>query len=144
MKTILMAYRGTEQDKRILRWLCRYAKQKRAELKLVYVLTVGFGHEVDTPEPPGVKEAEQALLEGEHIAQEEGVIVSADLVQSREAGTGLVEEAEVVEADLLVMTDTRQLILDDNPLGTGTVAYVTQNAPCPVWVCYEPLRNGNR
>ncbi|MFQ3610392.1 MAG: universal stress protein [Fimbriimonadales bacterium] len=144
MKTILMAYRGTDQDKRVLRWLCRYAKQKRAELKLVYVLTVGFSHEVDAPEPPGAKEAEQTLLEAEHIAHEEGLIVSADLVQSREAGTGLVEEAEVVEADLLVMTDTRQIILDDNPLGTGTVAYVTKHAPCPVWVCYEPLPNGGR
>ncbi len=144
MKTILMAYRGTEQDKRVLRWLCRYAQQKHADLKLVYVLTVGFSHEVDAPEPPGMKEAEKALLEGEHIAEEEGIIATADLVQSRDAGTGLVEEAKAVEADLLVMTDTRQLILDENPLGTGVVAYVTKHAPCPVWLCYEPLPKSGR
>jgi hypothetical protein len=63
MRTILMAYRGSEQDKRILRWLCRFAKHTRSNLRLVYVLAVGYTHEVDDPDAPGAKEAEQMLLE---------------------------------------------------------------------------------
>ncbi|MCS7300940.1 MAG: universal stress protein [Fimbriimonadales bacterium] len=139
MRTILMAYRGSEHDKRVLRWLCRFSKHTHSNLRLVYVLTVGYSHEVDDPEPPGAKEAEQMLLEAEHIAQAEGVVVAADLVQAREVGPGLVSEAEEVEADLLILTDHRRLLPDENPLGVGVVAYVMRHAPCPVWLCYEPL-----
>jgi nucleotide-binding universal stress UspA family protein len=139
MRTILMAYRGSEHDKRVLRWLCRLAKHTRSNLRLVYVLAVGYTHAVDDPEPPGAKEAEQMLLEAEHIAQEEGVIAAADLVQAREVGQGLVSEAEEVEADLLVLTDHRKLLPLENPLGVSVVAYVMRHAPCPVWLCYEPL-----
>ncbi len=140
MRTILMAYPGTEHDKRVLRWMCRLAKQTRSNLRLVYVLVVGFSHEVDAPEPPGAREAEQILLEAEHIAETEGVPVAADLVQARDAGIGLVSEAEELEADLLVMTDHRHLIPMENPLGLGTVAYVLKHAPCPVVVYYEPIQ----
>ncbi len=139
MQTILMAYRGSEHDKRVLRWLCRFVRHTRGNLRLVYVLTVGYTHEVDDPEPPGAQEAEQMLLQAEHLAQEEGVVVAADLVQAREVGPGLVSEAEEVEADLLVLTDQRNLLPDENPLGVGVVAYVMKHAPCPVWLCYEPL-----
>ncbi len=139
MRTILMAYRGSEHDKRVLRWLCRFAKHTRSTLRLVYVLVVSYAHEVDTPEPPGVHEAEQMLLEAERLAQEEGVVIAADLVQAREVGQGLVSEAEEVEADLMVMTDHRKLLPMENPLGIGVVAYVMKHAPCPVWLCYEPL-----
>lgn len=139
MRTILMAYRGSEQDKRVLRWLCRFVKHSRSNLRLVYVLAVSYAHEVDAPEPPGAREAEEMLLEAEHIAQEEGVVVAADLVQAREVGPGLVSEAEEVEADLLVLTDHRKLLPTENPLGVGVVAYVMKHASCPVWLCYEPL-----
>ncbi|MER3403213.1 MAG: hypothetical protein C4337_08000 [Armatimonadota bacterium] len=140
MQTILMAYRGTEHDKQVLRWLCRLSKQTRSDLRLVYVLVVGFSHEVDATEPPGAREAEQVLLEAEHIAEAEGMPVAADLIQARDAGIGLVAEAEEVEADLLVMTDRRHLIPMQNPLGLGTVAYVMMHAPCPVCVYYGPIR----
>jgi len=139
MRTILMAYRGTEEDKRVLRWLCRLAKQGRTHLRLVYVLTVPFTEQVDVAEPAGLQQAEQMLLEGERIAEREGMVAAADIVQARDAGSGLVSEAEEVEAALLVMTDRRHLLPMENPLGYGTVAYVMRHAPCPVWVCYAPL-----
>jgi len=139
LRTILMAYRGTEEDKHVLRWLCRVAKQTRAQLRLVYVLTIPFTEQVDTPEPAGLQQAEQMLLEGERIAEREGVIVSADIVQARDAGSGLVSEAEELDASVLVMTDRRHTLPLENPLGYGTVAYVLRHAPCPVWVCYAPL-----
>ncbi len=139
MKTILMAYRGSEADKQVLRWLCRLAREKRLNLRLVYVLMVGFAHEVDDPNAPGAQEAEQILLEAEHIAEQEGVPISADMVQARDVGLGLISEAEELSADLLVMTDHRHLLPLESPLGLGTVAYVLKHAPCPVWVIYEPL-----
>ncbi|GIV09456.1 MAG: hypothetical protein KatS3mg019_1547 [Fimbriimonadales bacterium] len=138
MPTVLMAYRGNEHDQKILRWLCRFVKHTRGNLRLVHVLAVGYTREVDDPEPPGAQEAEQMLLQAEHIAQEEGVVIAADLVQAREVGQGLVSEAEEVEADLLVLTDHRKFLPDENPLGVGVVAYVMKHAPCPVWLCYEP------
>lgn len=140
MRTILMAYRGSEQDKQVLRWLCRLAREKKSNLRLVYVLMVGFAHEVDDPNAPGAQEAERILLEAEQIADEEGVPIAADMVQARDVGIGLVREAEELEADLLVMTDHRHLLPLESPLGLGTVAYVLKHAPCPVWVVYEPLQ----
>ncbi len=138
-RTILMAYRGTEEDRRVLRWLCRLTRQTRANLRLVYVLTVPFSEQVDAPEPTGLQQAEQLLLEAERIAEREGVIAAADIVQARDAGSGLVSEAEELDVDLLVLTDRRHLLPLENPLGYGTVAYVLRHAPCPVWVCYEPI-----
>jgi len=134
-----MAYRGTEDDKRVLRWLCHIVKQSRANLRLVYVLTVPFTEQVDVAEPKGLHQAEQMLMEGERIAEREGVVATADIVQARDAGSGLVSEAEELEASMLVMTDRRHLLPLENPLGYGTVAYVLRHAPCPVWVCYTPL-----
>jgi nucleotide-binding universal stress UspA family protein len=138
IQTILMAYRGSDTDKQALAWLCRLAKQTKANLILVYVLTVSYAHPVDAEEAPGVSDAERLLEEAEAIAQKEGVTVSVDLVQARDAGSGIISEAEIIKADLLVVTDRRHLFFMENPIGHGTVAYLFRNAPCPVWVCYPP------
>lgn len=137
-KTILMAYRGSEEDRRVLSWLCQFVKHARAQLTIAYILPVPFTHEVDDEAPPGSAEAEEMLLEAERLTQREGVTISADLVQARDAGSGLVSEADAIGADLLVLTDRRHTHLMENPLGHGTVAYLMRHAACPVWICYPP------
>lgn len=138
VQTILMAYRGSETDKQVLAWLCRLAKYIKANLILVYVLTVPYAHPVDAEEAPGIAEAERLLEEAEAIAHKEGVTVAIDLVQARDAGSGIISEAEITKAELLIVTDRRHLSFMENPIGHGTVAYLFRNAPCPVWVCYPP------
>jgi len=138
VQTILMAYRGSDMDKQALSWLCRLTKHTKANLILVYVLAVPYAHAVDAEEAPGVAEAEKLLEEAEVIAHKEGVTVAIDLVQARDAGSGIISEAEITKADLLVVTDKRHLFFMENPIGHGTVAYLFRNAPCPVWVCYPP------
>ncbi len=61
------------------------------------------------------------------------------LLQARDVGAALVDEATERGADLLVVgLPYRQRFGGDFAIGR-TVPYILQNAPCAVWVVRDPI-----
>jgi nucleotide-binding universal stress UspA family protein len=75
----------------------------------------------------------------EAIAEERKLVMEPVLLQARDVGAAIVDEATERDADLLVVgLPYRKRFGGEFAIGR-TVPYILQNAPCAVWVVREPM-----
>jgi nucleotide-binding universal stress UspA family protein len=90
------------------------------------------------------EDAQRVLDLAEGLAERLGHQMEAALVQARDVGAALVDEAAEREADLLILgLPYRTRFGGDFALGR-TILYVLKNAPCAVWVVREPMPEERR
>ena len=92
----------------------------------------------------GRSEAVQRILDiAEETAEENHYSVEAVLLQARDVGAALVDEASERDADLLVLgLPYRKRFGGDFAIGS-TIPYCLKNARCTVWVVREPIPEEN-
>ena len=79
------------------------------------------------------------LDSAETVAEESKVRLEPVLLQARDVGAAIVDEAVERDADLLVLgVPFRTRFGGEFAIGR-TIPYVLQNAPCTVWVVREPM-----
>ena len=84
-------------------------------------------------------EAQQILDHAELQAETRKARLEPVLLQAREVGAALVDEATERDADLLVVgLPYRKRFGGDFAIGR-TIPYVLKHAPCEVWVVREPI-----
>ena len=127
---------GTTADDEVMKLACQLAKQSKAKVWVVYVLTVKRTLPLDAEITPDVKKAEEVLDHIATVAEDEGYEVETDLLQAREAGPTIVDEAREREADLILMGVIYKRIFGQFSLG-NVVPYVLQNAPCEVILYHQ-------
>ena len=127
---------GTTADDEVMKLACQLAKQSKAKVWVVYVLTVKRTLPLDAEITPDVKKAEEVLDHIATVAEDEGYEVETDLLQAREAGPTIVDEAREREADLILMGVIYKRIFGQFSLGS-VVPYVLQNAPCEVILYHQ-------
>jgi len=75
----------------------------------------------------------------EEIAEQSKVTLEPVLLQARDVGAAIVDEAVERGADLLVVgLPYRKRFGGEFAIGR-TIPYVLQNAPCAVWVVRDPI-----
>jgi nucleotide-binding universal stress UspA family protein len=115
------------------------AKAGHAELVAVHVVEIGWSLPLDADIAGRSEEVQQILDVAEAIAEESKVRLDPVLLQARDVGAALVDEAMEREADLLVLgLPYRKRFGGDFAIGR-TIPYVLKNAPCAVWVVREPI-----
>ena len=135
----ILALAGGEFDDRIVRLAADLGKPNRAELVGVHVVEVGFSMPLDADVASRSDEAQQILDRAELQAEQRKTRLEPVLLQAREVGAALVDEAEEREADLLVVgLSYRKRFGGDFAIGR-TIPYVLKHAPCEVWVVREPI-----
>lgn len=133
---IVVPVTGTTADDEVMKLACQLAKQSKAKVWVVYVLTVKRTLPLDAEITPDVKKAEEVLDHIATVAEDEGYEVETDLLQAREAGPTIVDEAVEREADLILMGVIYKRIFGQFSLGS-VVPYVLQNAPCEVILYHQ-------
>jgi len=128
---------GTEADEEAIKLACRLAKKNKGRICAVYVITIERTLPLDTEMVPEIKKAESILEHVEIIAEEENYEIETDILQAREAGLAIVDEAVEREVDLIVMGVTYGRRFGQFSLG-NMVPYVLKNAPCPVILYHQP------
>jgi len=78
-----------------------------------------------------IKNAESVLDSVESIVEEEDYEVETDVLQAREIGPAIVDEAVERGVDLILMGITYKRRFGQFSLG-NVVPYVLKNSPCPV------------
>lgn len=115
------------------------ARPIRAELVAVHVVEIGWSLPLDADIAGRSEEVQQILDAAESVAEEAKMRLEPVLLQAREVGAALVDEATEREADLLVLgLPYRKRFGGDFAIGR-TIPYVLKNAPCAVWVVREPI-----
>jgi len=133
---ILVPVVGTEADDEAIRLACRLAKKDKGKIWAVYVITVQRTLPLDAEIEPEIKRAEEILDRAETIAEEEDYELETDLLQAREAGPTIVDEAVEHKIDLILMGVKYKTHFGQFSLGS-VVPYVLKNAPCRVILYHQ-------
>ena len=133
----LVAVDGSEAAYAALGTACDLAKRSKAGVSVLYVIEVSRSVALDASLEPEVERAETILARAEQIAEERGVAVQADLIQARQAGHAVVDEAIDRGVDAIVLG-----VEYHRPLGQFTLGrlplYVLEHAPTQVWLIRYP------
>ncbi len=128
---ILVSVVGTEADEEAISLACQLAKKNKGKIYAVYVITIKRTLPLDAKMEPEIKKAESILDHVESVAEEQHCEIETDLLQAREAGPAIVEEAAQRKIDLILMCVTYGTRFGQFSLG-NVVPYVLKNAPCHV------------
>ncbi len=132
---------GKKLDKELVRLACMMAKRARRKVHLVHIIEVPRTLALGANLKKESEHADQLLTEAMAIAEEAGCEAVAEVVQARDAGQAIVEEARDHACALIMLGLVRDKgkmngIRDD--LGK-TVPYVLNHASCRVWVVQDPV-----
>ena len=133
---ILVPVIGTEADEEAIKLACRLAKKDKGKVCAVYVITVKRVLPLDAEIESEIRKAEGILDHVGSIAEEQGYEVETDLLQAREAGPTIVDEAVEREVDLILMGVKYHRRFGQFSLG-DIVPYVLKNAPCRVILYHQ-------
>ena len=135
----VVALSGSPSDGRIVRLAIDLARPSKAKLVAVHVVEIDWTMPLDA-DVAGSSESVQRILDlAEGTAEENHYSVEAVLLQARDVGAALVDEATERDADLLVLgLPYRKRFGGDFAIGR-TIPYCLKNAPCTVWVVREPI-----
>ena len=130
-KRILVPVVGNEADKEAVKLACRLVKRDKGKVWAVCVVTVKRALPLDTEIEPEIQSAEGILDHAERVAGEENYEVETDILQAREAGPAIIDEAVERGVDLILMGIKYKRSFGQFSMGS-VVPYVLKNAPCPV------------
>jgi len=128
---ILVPVVGTEADDEAIRLACQLTKKAKGKIWAVYVVTLKRSLPLDAEVEPEIKKAEDILDRAEIVAEELDHDLETELLQAREAGPSIVDDAVEHEVDLILMGIEYKRRFGQFSLGS-VVPYVLKNAPCRV------------
>jgi len=128
---ILVPVSGTEADDEAIKLACELAKKSKGKIHAVYVITIKRTLPIEAEIASEIRKAEEILDHVETVAEEQDYEIETELLQSREAGPTIVDEAVEQEADLVLMGIKYKRRFGQFSLGY-VVPYVLKNAPCRV------------
>ena len=128
---ILVPVIGTEAEEEAMRLACRLAKKDRGKILAIYSIKIKRALPLDADIESEIQKAEAVLDHIEMIAEEEDYEIETDILQAREAGPAIIDEAMERGADLILIGIKHKTRFGQFSLG-HVVPYVLQNAPCPV------------
>jgi nucleotide-binding universal stress UspA family protein len=135
----VIALSGGSSDERIIRLVVSLARGADVELIAVHVVEIDWTLPLDADVAGQSDEAQRILDMAEAVAEAGKVRIEPVLLQARDVGAALVDEASERGADLLVTgLPYRKRFGGDFAIGR-TIPYVLKNAPCAVWVVREPI-----
>lgn len=134
---ILVPVSGDSADEEAIKLACSLGKKAKAKIYVVYIIEVKRSLPLDAKIDSEIKKAEEVLTRAEDIATEVDYEIETDLLQAREIGPAIVDEAMERDIDLILMGMTYKKRFGVFSLGDA-VPYVLKEAPCRVLLCREP------
>jgi nucleotide-binding universal stress UspA family protein len=135
-QNILVPVSGTNVDEEAIRLACRLARADKAKIWAVYVIPVERTLPLDVEIATEVQKAEDVLNRMERVARGDNYVIETDLLQAREAGPTIVDEAIEREVDLILIGVSYKRRFGQFSLGS-VVPHVLKNAPCRVILYHQ-------
>jgi nucleotide-binding universal stress UspA family protein len=138
LKRVLVPINGTRADEEAVKLACKMAKRVKARIYVTYVIQVDRTLPLDAEIEQEIERGEEFLDRAERIAEEQDYEVRTDLLQAREIGPAVVDEAIERGVDLIIIGLSYKKKFGEFSLGS-VVPYVLRNAPSWVIVSREPI-----
>jgi nucleotide-binding universal stress UspA family protein len=135
----VIALSGGPVDNIVVRLALEVSHHAHAELIAVHVVELNWTQPLDADVAERSEEAQRVLDAAEGIAETMHCTLESVLVQARDVGAAIVDEAAARDADLLILgLPYRTRFGGDFAIGRA-IPYALKNAPCAVWVVREPM-----
>jgi nucleotide-binding universal stress UspA family protein len=130
---IVVPINGSEDDAAALRLACSEAKKGKTFITVVHVVEVPRSLPLDGMLPEAMAEGARVLDGAEGQMQHLGCRVKVQLLQARTAGVALLDEANRLKADLIILGLPYRSRFGSYQLGS-TSNYILNHATCRVWL----------
>ncbi|MBI2764357.1 MAG: universal stress protein [Chloroflexi bacterium] len=117
---------------------CALARQRKAKVTAVHVIEVLRSLPLNAEMESEARRGEQLLRKAEEVATHSGYHVTGQLLQAREAGQAIVDEANDQGIEAIIMGIGYKRLIGAFQVGR-TVDFVLKNASCQVWVVRQAL-----
>jgi nucleotide-binding universal stress UspA family protein len=133
-KKVLVPVIGNETDETIIELAAQTAKRNKGRVYAIHVIEVARALPVDADLVEDRRRADAVLDTAEQVASRWGQEIETEILQARDIGTAIVEEAIESHADLIIVGVPRRVTPGEIDIGK-TATHVLKHAPCEVWVC---------
>ncbi len=135
----VVALSGVRTDRPIVALAAEMARASRAELVGVHVVEIDWTLPLDADVAGQSEDAQRVLDIAEATAEASGHGLDTVLLQARDVGAAIVDEASERDADLIIAgLPFRRRFGGDFAIGR-TIPYILRNAPCAVWIIREAM-----
>ncbi|MDO8491879.1 MAG: universal stress protein [Dehalococcoidia bacterium] len=134
---VLVSINGDDTDETVVGLACNLWRKKKIEIAIVYIIEVKRSLPLDVELEAETQKGEEILHRAERALKEQDCKTETALLQAREAGPAIVQEAVERGADAVVIGLSHRTRFGQYAL-SDTVDYVLKNAPCHVIVYRSP------
>ncbi len=134
---MLVPVNGTDASLRAVEFACSVAKRTRGKVHVVHVIEVKRSLPLDAELVGEAQRGEEILTEAEAVARHADFEVDGDLLQARDAGHAIVDEAVERQADAIVMGVPFRRPFGDFELGK-VASHILKTAHCEVILMRMP------
>lgn len=136
-KVILVPVDGCPASLEAVAVGCGLARRQKGKVYVIHVIEVPRALALDAELEPEATRGEQLLQEAEHVARQADYQVEGELLQARDVGQAVVDEAISRGVELIIMGMEHKQPTGEFQMGR-LPQYVLRNAPCEVWVIRRP------
>lgn len=134
----LVPVSGHKVDEDIVKAACVIARRSKGRVFVVHVIQVSRELPLDAEVKPDIQKGEEILANAEKVASMVDWQVDTSILQAREVGPAIVDEAVERGVDMIIMGLHYKKPFGEFELGS-VVPYVLKNAPCRVLLWREPI-----
>ena len=135
----VVALSGGRTDRQIVSLAADLAKAGHAELVGVHVVEIDWTLPLDADVAGHDESAQRVLDIAEATAEAARYQMETVLLQARDVGAAIVDEATEREADLVICGLPFKRRFGGEFTVGRTIPYILKNAPCSVWVIRETM-----
>ncbi len=137
-KSILVPVDGSTASLQAVGFACAIAKRNKGKVYVVHVIEVKRALPLDAELVPEALRGEEILEEAERAAKQVDFEVEGDLLQARDAGHAVIDEAAQRHADAIILGVPYRRPFGDFELGR-LPAHLLKGAPCEVILLRLPV-----
>jgi nucleotide-binding universal stress UspA family protein len=134
LKDILVPVDGSQASLEALALACLVAKRNKGRVYAVYVVEVARTLPLDADLSPEARQGEEILARAEQVADSLDFEITGELLQARDAGHAIVDEAIERDVDGVLLGMEYKRPLGEFQMG-WTSQYILRHAPCRVVLC---------
>jgi nucleotide-binding universal stress UspA family protein len=138
LRSFLVPVDGSPESLRAVEFACSLARRIKGKVHVVHVIEVKRSLPLDAELVTEALRGEEILDEAEKVAKKADLEVEGDLLQAREAGHAIIDEATERNVDAIVVGVPFNRPFGDFELGR-VPAHILKNAPCEVVLLRMPL-----
>ncbi len=140
LRSLLVPFNGTPVTLGALSLATRLAQLSKGRVSAVYVIEVARHLPLEAELPEEIERSERIFAGAREAFRDRMSMIEFALLQARNAGATIVDEAVNIEADAIVLGIPEKRHAEDAALGS-TAEFILDHAPCRVILYRGPLEN---